>query len=437
MEQYLIYVVFFGVLFTAIKKPEVALAILLNINIFRAIPYVDYQNPIYGYYNESDFLLGAVLPVISFLIITLRVFLKKKIKYKVDVFDFFMALISIIMVLSILLSPNKQKSLFYTGIFFALAIPYFFVTKLYFSNTTDKIRSLNTFLVTIVFFAIAFASISLYLHNIALYPYERMTFPGVYPIPFCLFLCLAILILIIYNIKPQMKWQVHKRLRLLFSLPILAIIAFAIIKTNTRGPVFALILAFAILLLTLFRLKFNLKIVLSFLLISALGFVVLVTVFDVNEIASRFVTLTSKNSDSFSPRLVSYMDSIKIFFNNPLGISVGTFSEHSSIDLSSGQTASYPHNLFMELLSSFGVVGLLLCLSLIFFFLIEYNFVVKYQRQIFYDPMFFMVLVMLLFFFLETQFSFTLNTHKGWYLSMALYSVFKWRFIKNRIKDEK
>jgi hypothetical protein len=42
---------------------------------------------------------------------------------------------------------------------------------------------------------------------------------------------------------------------------------------------------------------------------------------------------------------------------------------------------------------------------------------------------------LLVFFFFETQFSFTLNTHKGFYLSMALYAISKFKFLKNRSYD--
>lgn len=437
MEQYLIYFVFFIVLFITFKKPEVSLAMLLNINIFRAIPYVNYQAPKYGYYNESDILLGAVLPILCFVIITLKVLIKNKnIKYKSDIFDIFIVLLSVIMALSILVSPSIIKSIKYTGIFLFLGTSFYFVTKLYFLNTLNKINSLAWFVGAIVFFAILFSIESLYLDSIAQYPYERMTFPGVYPIPFCLFLCLSIIIIVTYYLKPQMKFEFSKKVRLFFSLPIMAIIVFATIKTNTRGPVFAMILAFSVILFMFFRIKFNPKIILGSLLILLAGFMVLITAFDINKIAARFITLTSKNSDSFSPRLSSYLDAINVFITRPWGISVGTFSEYSSVDLISGQTAEYPHNLFMELISSFGVVGLTLSVLLIIFCLYEYNFIVRNQKGIFSQPMFFLTLVMLLFFFIETQFSFTLNTHKGWYLSMALYSVFKWDFIKKKQSNE-
>ena len=69
MEQILIYCVFLFVIFVAIKKSSAVLAILLNINLFRAIPFVDYKQPYYGYYNENDILLGAALPTLCYLII--------------------------------------------------------------------------------------------------------------------------------------------------------------------------------------------------------------------------------------------------------------------------------------------------------------------------------------------------------------------------------
>ena len=63
----------------------------------------------------------------------------------------------------------------------------------------------DEFVNAIVFFAFIFSVISLYLHDKAKYPYDRMTFPGVFPIPFCLFLCSATILTIIYYIKPNFK----------------------------------------------------------------------------------------------------------------------------------------------------------------------------------------------------------------------------------------
>jgi len=438
MEIALVYIVFLGVIFITFYKPEISLSILLNINIFRAIPYVDYQNPRYGYYNENDVLLGATLPLLCFIIIIIKVLIKKKIKYKIDKLDVFMVLLSLIMLVSVLASPRKLISFNYTVVFLFLAAPFFFVTKLYFSNVKDKDKSLIIFITSIVFFATFFSIESLYLHSIAQYPYERMTFPGVYPIPFCLFLCLAIIIIIVYYIRPQIKTDFSKKAKRLFSLATMAIIAYAIIKTNTRGPVFAMILSFVLVLTIFFRIKFNLKIILASFFALIAGLTTLFTLFDVNEIATRFINLMPKNkeADSFASRIDTYIDSLRIFINKPFGISVGTFKEYLTGLNLNHRVDPYAHNLFLELISSFGVFGLLFSLLLIFLCLNEYNFIVKNQNKIFSKPHFFLIIVIMLFFFFETQFSFTLNTHKGWYLSMALYSVYKWDFIKQQQSNE-
>ena len=160
--------------------------------------------------------------------------------------------------------------------------------------------------------------------------------------------------------------------------------------------------------------------------------------FDVNEIATRFINLMPKNkeADSFASRIDTYIDSLRIFINKPFGISVGTFKEYLTGLNLNHRVDPYAHNLFLELISSFGVFGLLFSLLLIFLCLNEYNFIVKNQNKIFSKPHFFLIIVIMLFFFFETQFSFTLNTHKGWYLSMALYSVYKWDFIKQQQSNE-
>ena len=435
METTLIFFIFFLMLFITLKKTAISLAILLNINIFRAIPYVDYHQPFYGYYNENDILLGAILPTLCFIIMLLKIFWQKnKIKYHLDVLDVFMALLAFMMILSIVFSPNKSNSIYYTGIFLILACPFYFTTKIFFMNSNNKKKDFLLFASSIVFFAMIFSFISLYLHSIAKYPYERMTFPGVFPIPFCLFLCLALMILIVYQIKPSFKVKFTKKTKLLFSVPILCLIAFSAIKTNTRGPVFAMILSFIVTLFMFFRIKLNIKIIMGFIFSFFMGFVIFITAFDVNKIASRFINLAPKNAESFTPRILAYIDSINILFTRPWGISVGTFEEFYS-NKSIAKSGAYAHNIFMELISSFGIIGLLFSFLIIYLCLYEYNFIIKNQKKIFSDNLFFISILLSVFFFFETQFSFTLNTHKGWYLTMALYSVFKFNFLKEKYEE--
>ena len=127
------YATFVFIIYIAIKSTPVALAILLNINLFRAIPYVNYKFPNYGYYNENDIVLGAILPITCFLIIFLKIVLKtKQIKYHTDVFDVFILLLSIVMLVSILFSPDKLKSIVYSGIFILLSLPFDVAAKLHF-----------------------------------------------------------------------------------------------------------------------------------------------------------------------------------------------------------------------------------------------------------------------------------------------------------------
>lgn len=436
MEQVLIYCVFLFVLFVAIKKTSAVLAILLNINLFRAIPFVDYKHPYYGYYNKNDIFLGAILPALCYLIIILKIISKKgKVTYKVDIIDVFMLLLSFVMILSVIFSPNFSKSIYYTGIFIFLACPFYFVTKLVFFNSYNIKKQFFEFINTVIFFAFIFSLISLYLHSIAKYPYDRMTFPGVYPIPFCLFLCLASIFIIIYYVKPNFKRTLNKKSKYLYSLPVLAIIVFSIIKSNTRGPVFAMVLSSLVVLGMFFKVKLNIKIIFTFIISLFSGLVVLVTFFDINKIAMRFVDLVPKNGESLSPRLLAYVDSIQLLIYRPWGISVGTFGDFYS-NKSDKSGSSYAHNLFMELISSFGIVGLLLCFFIIYICLYEYNFIIRNQKKIFSDYLFFTSIILSTFYFFETQFSFTLNTHKGWYLAMALYSVFKFNFLRTKDYEE-
>ncbi|MFC4268199.1 O-antigen ligase family protein [Polaribacter marinivivus] len=438
MEQVLTYSLFLLIVVITVKNSAISLAILLNVVVFRAIPYVDYKAPYYGYYNENDLILGAILPITCYIIILSKIFLNKsKIKYHTDVFDLFMLVLSIVMIISIIFSPNTFKSIYYTCIFLLLALPLYLVTKVYFLNTKKYKTRFLQFLKSIVIFAVAFSIVSLYLHKIAKYPYERMTFPGVYPIPFCLFLCTALIILLLYYIKPSFKLQLAKKSRILFSLPVLGIVLFSIIKTNTRGPVFAMLLTVIVLFFMFFKIKLHIKIIMSFLASLFIGFIIFISAFDVQKIAVRFINLAPKDAESISPRLIAYLDSIKLLIYRPWGISVGTFGDfYSDKNSSAEETGTYAHNLFMELISSFGIVGALLSFFFIYILLFEYNFIIRNQEKIFSNIYLFTALVLFIFFFFETQFSFTLNTHKGFYIAMAFYSVFKFKFINSKYEHK-
>lgn len=434
MEGIITCLIFVIVLSITFYKTEISLAILLNINIFRALPYVDYKAPRYGYYNDSDLILGAILPILCFIIIFLKIMWRKnKINYKVDVYDFLLLVLTFIMLISIIVSPSVKESIYYSGIFILLGLPFFFISKLFFSNKKDVSKSLILFIKSILLFALLFSLLSLYFHKIAKYPYERMTFPGVYPIFFCLFLCMSLIFIISFYFNPTFKKLIRKKGSYLFSIPVLLIIILAIIKTNTRGPVAALILSIFTVLLAFSKMKINLKIIRNFFFFLFSGLVLITTFFDLNKIASRFINLTTADSNSITPRFTAYLDSFYILLTKPWGISVGTFYKFYSGNDVGGD--SYAHNLFMELISSFGVLGVLLSGLIIYILIVEYNFLVKNVKIILKTPLYLTSILLFLFFFYETQFSFTLNTHKGFYFSMALYSVVKYKLLKE-LKNE-
>ena len=128
MEQFLFYALISFVVIITVYKSEISLAILLNTNLFRAIPYVDYNSPVYGYYLENDLYLGAILPASCFSIILLKLIFKNKngrLKYRFDQFDFFILLLTLVMLASIVVSPDIIASSYYTGIFLFLGAPFF------------------------------------------------------------------------------------------------------------------------------------------------------------------------------------------------------------------------------------------------------------------------------------------------------------------------
>jgi O-antigen ligase len=120
------------------------------------------------------------------------------------------------------------------------------------------------------------------------------------------------------------------------------------------------------------------------------------------------------------------LDSFSIIYNHLLlGVGTDGFQYHSF--------GSYPHNIFLELLTNYGIAGLILTLYLMVILLfISLKTWSKGNRNLLLK----IIASIFIFFFTETMFSFTLWMHKGLYLSMALYSVYYHYDKKERFRND-
>jgi len=399
----------FFLLWISWKKPTISLAILLQINIIRSVVTIDINNICLRCLEDSNIYLGAILPILSLLVIISKIFYNKKtIKYKVDDFDFFILGLIVVSFIGIFISENILESFLFWLRLLLLGTSFFIVSKLHFSNVYDIEKEIIYFSRTTLILSFILGLLSVFF---VLYSGEnvwRMSMPGTHPIPYALLMGLASIIYFFSFFDKRVLGQIN------FLWHIMGISAIILLfLSQTKGVIVSLFVSIIFFIIGL-RLKISkkwLKVSLIFLLVII---IILSFNYDFSEVFQRLLSFGSSKDQSTQERLRIYLDSFSIIYKNSvLGVGTDGFQYHSF--------GSYPHNIFLEFLTNYGVAGLILALYLIVIILFvslktwsrtNKNLLLKIIASIF------------IFFFIETMFSFTLWMHKGLYFSMALYSVY-------------
>lgn len=422
-------IVFIGIVLMCFKSPHKGLILLLNINIIRNFQSISIQNPCLKCVSDQDIVLGGVLQALGLIIVFVRGTSAKNSKYKIDFIDMFLGLTLLLLVISSAISDSPNDAFLYTIKYLLLGIPYFFVTKALLINSKNFKENLTKMLAFSLNLSVIFGIIASLVVIISGYeePYAkygvvmRLTIQGVHPIPFAQaigFGLLSAFFLIINKVKSK-----KSILKLLLKAAFLIII---LLFTNTRGVVVSLVFSLIVAGGFYFKTpKINKKTATT-ILISSLSLISATIIFvDIKSIFGRFY-FDKYAFESTLLRFDSLFESIKIFRQNIFtGIGPTAFPTYSVLP--------YPHNFILEYIVFFGIWGAILILLLTIFITELYIVTSKNKKDIFFVFLF----ITFLFYFIETQVSFTLWTHKGVYFSlgllMAYYTINK-RSVK---KDEK
>lgn len=404
-------IIFLIVLFFAWHKPPVAFALILQTNIIRSLSEIDFNDPCFNCVTDSDPILGALLPILSFVIILFKLdFDNKSLKIKPDRFDLLFIILISSLVISSITSYSISDSAEYTARFLFLAFPYYFVIKIYFLNSKRKLQDeFITFLKTTFYLSIFFALFSIYLTSFKEESIWRLTIPGVHPIPFSQLIGLGILIGVIILLTKKSNifyYQKYKFKLVLIVSFFLLIVQFA---SNTRGVLIALIIAL-IYLFIMNPIKIKKIQLYGGLASFALILAIILSQLDLKYYFRRFTEIAT--DESILQRIKVYFESFPIFYEtNFLGTGPGAFKYYSFLE--------YPHNLFLESMAVMGIMGVIF--SIYFIFLILWILINSkaWKNNIF---LIFSITIFL-FYFIESMFSFTLWMHKGLFLSLALISI--------------
>lgn len=323
--------------------PSLGLAILIIPTRFSQIGEVaglEYLSPKY-------FIVGAFLLVVAY-----QVVLRKN-SFKMD---------PAILVIFLSLLFATSLSLVYTDNFqygieklteFLIVTTISFLAPFVFLNSTEKVES---FFKWIVYLAGVLGSLFLLLGSIFSFRVLFATIGGNY-LAIGHFMSLALLLIIYWvprrNIKKGILW--------FFAT---AVVISALVVSGGKGPIVAFIVA--VILSTIFSIKFYSGKILTNLTLRILTVLVLIILITISPLGKnliqRSLEFLSPDSSSREIRIETAHLSWEMFQESPVwGQGLGSFEKRFGPG-----DIRYPHNIFLEFLAETGLVGLILFLILVF-----------------------------------------------------------------------
>ena len=409
------------ILYICWRKPIAGLAVLVQINLVRAVVSLDFNNLCFKCINESDLLLGAIIPLLGFALILVKLYSKNKnLKFKLSFIDVFFVLIIVTLFYTSIFSANIAASVAYTGRFILLASSYYFISKIIILNAEQPNKLIIDFLKVTLILGVCLGIISLILLYFSSGYVDRLTIPGVHPIPFSQLIGFAVLVIISSliidkNLLPiNIGSLVSRGLLLVFLLMVL-------FASNTKGILLSIIISF-IIMLYLKGFKISKKLlVLMCLVILPLTFYV-VSKIGYESLFERL--FRSLGDNSINHRLLSYGESFEIFMRFPLtGSGPGAYDIFGYLP--------YPHNFFLENIAQYGILGIIINIYFLFMLYIIFEISNRTKHKNF---IFSLLFILIVYFFTETMVSFTLWMHKGLYLSLGLFSGYYFNKNKKNFK---
>ena len=409
------------ILYICWRKPIAGLAVLVQINLVRAVVSLDFDNLCFKCINESDLLLGAIIPLLGFALILVKLYSKNKnLKFKLSFIDVFFVLVIVTLFYTSIFSANMAASVAYTGRFILLASSYYFISKIIILNAEQPNKLIIDFLKVTLILGVCLGIISLILLYFSSGYVDRLTIPGVHPIPFSQLIGFAVLVIISSLIidKKLLPINIGSLVSRGLLLVFLLMVLFA---SNTKGILLSIIISF-IIMLYLKGFKISKKLlVLMCLVILPLTFYV-VSKIGYESLFERL--FRSLGDNSINHRLLSYGESFEIFMRFPLtGSGPGAYDIFGYLP--------YPHNFFLENIAQYGILGIIINIYFLFMLYIIFEISNRTKHKNF---IFSLLFILIVYFFTETMVSFTLWMHKGLYLSLGLFSGYYFNKNKKNFK---
>lgn len=356
----------------------------------------------------NDF-LSVLLPMIVFAVVLLRR-LKANEKYTFRPMDIGFLVMGGVLLLGSLYSPLQLKGLLMTAKYFALGISFYFIARLWLSKHTDFRRAVVTFMNTTWLLAMILGTYA-YIVSFNI-PHSRLTLGSSHPIPFSLLLAIGLVI--------HFSWFLKKspfRLRLLQVIGFIVLLII-FIDSNTRGTIFAAVIAITVMLVSYSIYNGGFRKVLL-LVPMVIGGVLLAGYFNpamAEKVTTNLQLITSdEQGQSIDDRKSAYNEAWNLFKENPVfGLGTGGFETKSELD--------YPHNVFLEQMSENGLIGFLVLLAFILMSLLLAVKTIQLR-----NPAGYLIAALVILNVVEMQFSFTLWMHKSFFISCGIMAAYYYK----------
>lgn len=394
-------VVGLGILYFLLRRPEVSFALFTFAYVLKGGDLI--QGPL----NPT-----AILLVIATLGFFIPVFMRKRTHFKLATSDFWLWGFVSLLLAGCYVSPTLQGGFVKVGRFIAIVFLPYMLVRIFLTDRERIQRFLTTLFVLATFMGIILTILSFSRG----YTGGRIEFFKVNEIPMTTLLVVGLIIAVIGAIEGNLF--INWKFRGLVSAAIVLLLLYSIFLTGTRGPLISAVIGL-LFYLTLVS-KRRLKLAIAALFIVAFIGILLAQNFNLTQlyflkgipnIALYSIEQVTRGM-STRQRLNAYSLALTLFKQRPLlGIGTGGFP------------GGYPHNIFLEIASESGLIGLVVFICFLsaiarrgFRYFVSYF--PKLDKQA--KAIGLIVLSLSLTLFIEKQFSYGLDMHKDLFAFLGL-----------------
>ncbi len=354
--------------------------------------------------------VGALIPIMMLLGISIHIaydclYKKFKFSYHIHLFDSICMYFCCIIILSIIWSPYKSEATIYAIRCIVIGISHYFIIRIWLSHSNNIVLELKRFLLITWTFGMLISTYGLlhYFTNNYYAEMQRLYIGDISLITSGLLVSISIYISFVLFVLYKQYLMISL---LLLSISIVILFP-TLLLTGTKSSFIGLIFALPLSVYNPSTKKLSWKLAIYtnfYLLIFLLVFVSIVLKID-NPLFTRLYDSIFIVDESITSRTYLLNKSLLMFSDSPI-IGAGACWWR--------EKGSYPHNIFLEILSSFGIIGLS---SFLLLTIIALN---ALRQPIFQSiPFLLYPLGIIIISFLVSQFSRDLPTHRELYVALG------------------